>query len=60
MALAEQHEIFRAYILMLAEAPDPLPPAEALDRLAEGVREGAATRVARELAGGRPEPGPAR
>ena len=60
MALAEQHEIFRAYIMMMAEAPAPLPPAEALERLAEGAREGAAARVARELAGRRPEPDAAR
>lgn len=51
MALAEQHAIFRAYILLMTEVPDALPVAEALDRLGEAAREGEAARVAREYAG---------
>ena len=51
MALAEQHEIFRAYILLMDEADARLAPEDALDRLHEAAREGEAGRVARELRG---------
>lgn len=51
MALPEQLEIFRAYVVLMATAPDDPTPEDALDRLHEAVREGEAARVARELRG---------
>ena len=49
MALKEQLDIFRAYVLLLAEPDAPLAPVDALDQLAAAVREGEGDRLAREL-----------
>ena len=50
MATPEQHDIFRAYILLMAEPGLPDDPSQVITELAFAAREGEAARVAREIA----------
>lgn len=49
MASPELHDIFRAFVFLVAEPDQFGDPAEVLGRLTVAAREGETARVAREL-----------